>query len=111
MRQDQRDKARERSRRWREARRNTRVPESRQIDRAIAAGIIHIVLADRARDRILPQEIMSELAKVAAFILEEGYDRGGAHEAVEERMRALGKSLEVGRARERQSLKSAYAVR
>lgn len=93
-------KARERTERWRERRKEERAPEARQIDRAVAAAIVHVVQADKEHGR-LPKELLPAIAHVATFILEKGHDRLYALGAVEDRLEALGRSQEVRRARER----------
>lgn len=93
-------KARERTERWRERRKAERAPEARQIDKALAAALAHVIDADREHGR-LPKELLPAIAHVAAFILEMGHDRLHAIGAVEDRVEALTRASEVRRAQER----------
>lgn len=106
MRQDRKTKlakAQARTQKWRASRSEKKIPEARQIDRAIASGIVHMVVADRNREKLLPPELLPSLATVAAFILEQGYDFENAHATVLDRLEAFEETNEVVRARQRQT--------
>lgn len=97
MRATDRKKARDRTRQWRKARQEAATPEAREIDRAVVAALVHVVVEDRRRG-LLPPELVPAVAHVAAFILEEGRRRKGAFEAVEARLQDLMEAQEVKRA-------------
>lgn len=97
----QKRKARDRTRAWRKARQGSGTAEAREIDRAIVAALMHVVLNDKTG--LIPKEMLPAIVQVATFILERGHDRTDALGAVEDRLRALGRGQAVTHAKDREA--------
>lgn len=102
MTSDQRRNARKRTQAWRKARQVAGTPEAREIDRAVVAALLHVVVNDEEAG-LIPKELLPAIVQVASFVLEKGYDRADALGAVEERLRTLGRMQEVKLAKEREA--------
>ena len=84
-------KQRERTAKWRADREARRVPEARQVDRAILLAFMHVVI----RGRPIGEDELWEIRTIAVDLLARRHDRAASKEAIRSRLEALGKSREI----------------
>ena len=84
-------KQRERTAKWRADREARRVPEARQVDRAMLLAFMHVGI----RGRPIGEDELKEIRKIAVDLLARRHDKAASKDAIRSRLEALGKSREI----------------
>jgi len=82
---------RERTAKWRASREARRVPEARQVDRAVLLAFIHVGM----RGRPIGDDELTEIRKIALDVLARRHDKAASSKAIRSRLGALSKSREI----------------
>lgn len=85
-------KQRERTAKWRAAREARRVPEARQIDRAVLVAFAHYM---QKGPMTIDHQVIGELTDLAVNLLARRHDRKESRKALLVRMRKLATSREI----------------